>query len=62
VSEAHGNFIGGRWVPAASGRTTENRNPPIRRPDRDPRSGPADVEKAVAAARKRSQLARAAGA
>jgi alpha-ketoglutaric semialdehyde dehydrogenase len=55
VSEApaHGNFIGGRWVPAASGRTTENRNPA----DQDDLigtfadSGAEDVEKAVAAAR-----------
>lgn len=50
---AHGNFIGGRWVPAASGRTTENRNPA----DQDDLigtfadSGAEDVEKAVAAAR-----------
>jgi aldehyde dehydrogenase (NAD+) len=50
---AHGNFIGGRWVPALSGRTTENRNPA----DQDELigtfadSGPEDVEKAVGAAR-----------
>ncbi len=52
-SPAHGNFIGGRWLPAASGRTTENRNPA----DQDELigtfadSGAEDVEKAVAAAR-----------
>jgi aldehyde dehydrogenase (NAD+) len=48
----HGNFIGGEWVPAASGKTFENRNPA----DRDDLvgvfadSGPEDVEKAVTAA------------
>jgi aldehyde dehydrogenase (NAD+) len=47
------NFIGGDWVPAASGKTFENRNPA----DGDdlvgafPLSGPEDVEKAVAAAK-----------
>jgi len=51
-SAAHGNFINGEWVPAASGKTFENRNPA----DRDDLvgvfadSGPEDVEKAVAAA------------
>ena len=50
---AVGNFIAGRWVPAASGRTTENRNPA----DQDEligtfaESAAEDVEKAVAAAR-----------
>jgi aldehyde dehydrogenase (NAD+) len=50
---AVGNFIGGRWVPAASGRTTENRNPA----DQDELIGTfadsaaEDVEKAVTAAR-----------
>jgi alpha-ketoglutaric semialdehyde dehydrogenase len=48
-----GNYIGGQWVPAASGKTFENRNPA----DRDELigtfadSGPEDVERAVAAAR-----------
>jgi aldehyde dehydrogenase (NAD+) len=48
-----GNYIGGRWVPAASGSTFENRNPG----DQDDLigrfadSGREDVEKAVAAAR-----------
>ena len=46
------NFIGGRWVAAASGRTFEDRNPA--RPDDlvgvFPSSGPEDVEKAVQAA------------
>jgi acyl-CoA reductase-like NAD-dependent aldehyde dehydrogenase len=50
---AHGNFIGGEWKAAASGRTFEDRNPA----DRDDLvgtfadSGPDDVERAVAAAR-----------
>jgi aldehyde dehydrogenase (NAD+) len=49
----YGNFIGGEWTPAKSGRTFENRNPA----DRDDLlgtfadSGPEDVERAVAAAR-----------
>jgi alpha-ketoglutaric semialdehyde dehydrogenase len=48
------NFIGGRWVPAASGKTFENRNPA----DKDDlvgvfaESGPQDVDAAVAAAKK----------
>jgi aldehyde dehydrogenase (NAD+) len=48
-----GNFIGGEWLPAASGRTFEDRNPA----DHDdlvgvfPESGREDVEAAVAAAR-----------
>jgi len=48
------NLIGGKWVPAASGQTFENRNPA----DRDdlvglyPKSGKADVDAAVAAAKK----------
>ena len=53
AAAAHGNYIGGEWGPAASGRTFENRNPA----DRDDligtfaESGPEDVERAVAAAR-----------
>lgn len=52
--EQETNFIGGEWVPAASGKTFENRNPA----DRDdlvgvyPESGKEDVEAAVAAAKK----------
>ncbi len=52
--ETQSNFIGGKWVPAASGQTFENRNPA----DRDdlvglfPKSGKADVDAAVAAAKK----------
>jgi aldehyde dehydrogenase (NAD+) len=48
------NLIGGKWVPAASGQTFENRNPA----DKDdlvglyPKSGKADVDAAVAAAKK----------
>ena len=51
-SASYGNCINGEWVPAASGKTFENRNPA----DRDDLvgvfadSGPEDVEKAVAAA------------
>jgi aldehyde dehydrogenase (NAD+) len=50
---AYGNFIGGRWVPAASGRTSENRNPADQQDliATFAESGPEDVEKAVAAAR-----------
>jgi aldehyde dehydrogenase (NAD+) len=50
---AHGNFIGGQWTDAASGKTFENRNPA----NRDDLvgtfadSGPEDVERAVLAAR-----------
>jgi acyl-CoA reductase-like NAD-dependent aldehyde dehydrogenase len=49
----YGNFIGGQWVPAASGRTFDNHNPA----DADDLvgrfadSGPEDLEEAVAAAR-----------
>jgi aldehyde dehydrogenase (NAD+) len=49
---SYGNYIGGRWVPAASGRTLENRNPA----NLDDLvgvfadSGPEDAERAVAAA------------
>ena len=52
--ETQHNLIGGKWVPAASGQTFENRNPA----DRDdlvglyPKSGKADVDAAVAAAKK----------
>src|SRR5712692_9266163 len=51
--ETQHNLVGGRWVPAASGQTFEDRNPA----DRDdviglfPRSGKADVDVAVAAAK-----------
>jgi aldehyde dehydrogenase (NAD+) len=53
AAPSFGNYIDGEWVPAASGRTFENRNPA----DRDDivgvfaESGPEDVERAVAAAR-----------
>ena len=52
--ETQHNFVGGRWVPAASGQTFEDRNPA----DRDdvvglfPKSGKPDVDAAVAAAKK----------
>ena len=51
--ETQKNLVGGRWVPARSGRVFENRNPA----DRDdliglyPESGREDVEAAVAAAK-----------
>ena len=49
---AHGNYIGGQWVPAASGRTFENRNPADTSDliGTFAESGPEDVERAVAAA------------
>jgi aldehyde dehydrogenase (NAD+) len=53
MATAYRNYIGGEWVPAASGRTFEDRNPA----DRDevlgvfPRSDATDVDRAVAAAR-----------
>jgi alpha-ketoglutaric semialdehyde dehydrogenase len=52
VAETYFNCIGGQWVPAASGRTYENRSPA----NTDdliglfPASGPADVDAAVSAA------------
>ena len=48
------NFIGGKWVPAESGETFQNINPADREDiiGEFPASGPADVEKAVAAAKK----------
>jgi acyl-CoA reductase-like NAD-dependent aldehyde dehydrogenase len=52
--ETRHNYIGGRWVPAASGQTFEDRNPA----DRDeivglfPKSDRRDVDAAVAAAKK----------
>jgi acyl-CoA reductase-like NAD-dependent aldehyde dehydrogenase len=49
----HGNYIDGRWTPAISGRTFENRNPADTSDlvGTFADSGPEDVEKAVAAAR-----------
>ena len=48
------NFIGGKWVPAESGETFQNINPADREDiiGEFPASGPADVEKAVEAAKK----------
>src|SRR5262245_50325815 len=51
---AYLNLIGGKWVPARSGRTFENRNP-ARSSDligTFPESGPEDVDAAVQAASK----------
>jgi len=49
----YGNYIGGEWVPAASGKTLENRNPADTSDliGTFAESGPEDAEKAVAAAR-----------
>jgi aldehyde dehydrogenase (NAD+) len=47
------NYIGGEWVDAASGQTSENRDPATGELiGRFPRSGAEDVNRAVAAARK----------
>ena len=53
MSETYHNFIGGRWVAAASGATYENRNPADRADlvGLFPQSSAADVDAAVAAAR-----------
>ncbi len=50
---SYGNYIDGKWVPAASGRTFENRNPADTQDliGTFAESGPEDVERAVAAAR-----------
>ena len=50
--QAYGNFINGEWAPAASGATFENRSPADTGDlvGRFAASGPADVERAVAAA------------
>ena len=50
---AHGNYIGGAWVPAKSGKTFENRNPADTSDliGTFADSGPEDAEQAVAAAR-----------
>ncbi|MGZ3583398.1 MAG: aldehyde dehydrogenase family protein, partial [Ktedonobacterales bacterium] len=46
------NYIGGEWVAAASGQTTENHDPANGElVGRFPRSGQADVDRAVAAAK-----------
>src|SRR5262249_61429833 len=47
------NYVGGEWVPAASGKTFENRNPADTSEliGTFADSGPEDVERAVAAAR-----------
>src|SRR5262249_52336123 len=46
------NYIHGEWLEAADGRTSENRDPASGELiGRFPRSGPADVDRAVAAAR-----------
>src|SRR5436190_2539050 len=52
AATSHLNFIGGRWVPARSGHTFENRNPADQRDllGTFPQSGKEDVEDAVGAA------------
>ena len=57
----YGNCIGGEWLPAASGRTFENRNPSDTGDliGRFADSGPEDVERAVAAAHQASARWRA---
>jgi aldehyde dehydrogenase (NAD+) len=53
MEQSFGNYVAGAWVPAASGKTFENRNPAdgAELIGRFADSGPEDVEKAVAAAR-----------
>jgi aldehyde dehydrogenase (NAD+) len=53
MEASFGNYIGGAWSPAASGKTFENRNPADSSEviGRFADSGPGDVEKAVAAAK-----------
>ena len=53
MAEAHGNYIGGRFLPAASGRAAENRNPADTSDliGSFADSAAEDVERAVAAAR-----------
>ncbi len=52
TTQTYKNYIGGEWVAAADGRTTENRDPATGELlGHFPRSGQADVERAVAAAK-----------
>src|SRR5262245_37220346 len=53
MEASFGNYIGGAWTPAASGKTFENRNPADSGDlvGRFADSGPEDVEKAVGAAK-----------
>jgi alpha-ketoglutaric semialdehyde dehydrogenase len=53
MEKSFGNYIGGAWTPAASGKTFENRNPADTNDlvGTFADSGPGDVERAVAAAR-----------
>ncbi len=53
MEKAFGNYVGGAWVGAASGKTFENRNPADQNEllGTFADSGPEDVERAVAAAR-----------
>ena len=51
-SATHGNYITGEWMPAQGGRTSENRDPATGELIGEfARSGPADVDHAVAAAK-----------
>jgi adenosylmethionine-8-amino-7-oxononanoate aminotransferase len=58
MATTYKNYIGGDWVPAASGRTFEDLNPANREEVLGlfPRSDASDVERAVAAARERGLL------
>ena len=52
TTQTYKNYIGGEWVAAADGRTTENRDPATGALlGHFPRSGQADVDRAVAAAK-----------
>ena len=52
TAQTYKNYIGGEWVAAADGRTTENHDPATGELlGHFPRSGQADVERAVAAAK-----------
>lgn len=53
MSLDHLNYIGGQWVPPASGRTSERRNPANREDlvGRFPDSSSEDIARAVSAAR-----------
>jgi acyl-CoA reductase-like NAD-dependent aldehyde dehydrogenase len=52
ATDTHKNFIGGEWVEAASGETSESRSPATGETiGVFPRSGPEDVDRAVEAAR-----------
>ena len=52
MAQTYRNYIGGEWVAAADGRTSENRDPATGALlGHFPRSAKADVDRAVAAAK-----------